>query len=106
MFKIDFKKLLDGTVPKFELMARLIFYGLMLFISATFIWFLLFLYQKFYITLAQTEEIVVLKSQLAVDVLDIEIFQKIKDAQEARQNLPLVEWGKVNNPFGRSAKTQ
>lgn len=99
MLKIDFKKYLKQNISKSELTVRLIFYGVMLWISASFIIFLLFLYQRFYLTLIQAEEIVILKSQLAVDVLDIDLYQKVKNAADERQNAPLINWQEIRNPF-------
>lgn len=99
MFKIDFKKYLQQNVSKSELIVRLIFYILMLFISASFIVFLFFLYQRFYLTLIQAEEIVILKSQLAVDILDIDLYQKVKTAAENRKNAPAINWREIRNPF-------
>lgn len=99
MFKIDPKKYFKQKISKSELIIRLVFYGIMLFISASFIIFLLFLYQRFYLTLIQAEEIVILKSQLAVDVLDIDLYQKVKNAAAERQNAPLINWQEIRNPF-------
>lgn len=86
-------------VSKFELLTRLIFYGLLLIISFSFIFFLFFLYQRFYVTLSQAEEIVVLKSQLAVDVLDVDLYHQVKAAAENRQAAPSVNWSEIPNPF-------
>ncbi|HBV57950.1 MAG TPA: hypothetical protein DEB73_01650 [Candidatus Magasanikbacteria bacterium] len=99
MFKINLKKYFDKNVSKPELMARLTFYCILLIISSTFIIFLFFLYQRFYLTLIQAEEIVILKSQLAVDVLDIDLYQKVKSTAENRKNAPVVNWQEVRNPF-------
>lgn len=99
MLKINLEKYFDKNVSKPELIARLTFYGILLIISSSFIIFLLFLYQRFYLTLIQAEEIVILRSQLAVDVLDIDLYQKVKTSAENRKNAPIVNWQEVRNPF-------
>ncbi len=97
MLKIN--AIFSKSISKFELFIRLIFYCLLLVISATFIIFIFFLYQRFYLTLAQAEEIVVLKSQLAVDALDLDLYQRVKAGALARQALPAVNWQELPNPF-------
>lgn len=99
MLKIDLKKYFKQKISKSELSIRLIFYGILLFISASFIIFLFFLYQRFYLTLIQAEEIVILKSQLAVDILDIDLYQKVKSTAANRKNAPSVNWQEIRNPF-------
>lgn len=97
MFEI--KKIRFHPLSSFELLCRLIFYGLLGAIGVSFIVFLFFLYQHFYLALSQAEEIVVLQSQLAVDVLDVELYQKVKETAAARQNAPLIKWDEIPNPF-------
>lgn len=99
MFMFEIKNLFSQSISKFELLARLIFYGLLFVISASFIIFLFFLYQHFYLAMAQAEEIVVLKSQLAVDVLDVELYDKVKTAAETRKTIPIPKWEEIPNPF-------
>ncbi|MEK9183340.1 MAG: hypothetical protein AAB849_02415 [Patescibacteria group bacterium] len=99
MFKIDLTKYFKKNVSKVELAIRLTFYGILLLISSSFIIFLFFLYQRFYLTLIQAEEIVILKSQLAVDVLDVDLYQKIKNSAENRKNAPIINWRELRNPF-------
>lgn len=106
MFKINLKKYFKQEISKSELTIRLVFYVIMLFISASFIVFLCFLYQRFYLTLIQAEEIVILKSQLAVDVLDIDLYQKVKTAEENRQNAPAINWQEIRNPFPAAPLTK
>ena len=102
MLKI--KTIFLKPVSRFELFLRLAFYGLLFIIGATFIIFIFFLYQRFYLTLAQAEEIVVLKSQLAVDALDLDLYQRVKAGTEARQAPPAVNWQELPNPFQTSIK--
>ncbi len=86
-------------LSKFELLTRLIFYGLLLIISFSFLLFLIFLYQRFYVTLSQAEEIVILKSQLAIDELDVDLYHQVKTAADSRSTAPLVNWSEISNPF-------
>lgn len=106
MLKINLEKYFDKNVSKPELIARLTFYGILLIISSSFIIFLLFLYQRFYLTLIQAEEIVILRSQLAVDVLDIDLYQKVKTVAENRKNAPSVNWQEIRNPFPSAPVTK
>lgn len=96
MFRI---KKLFSPLSKLELLTRLIFYGLVFSITISFLLLLIFLHQRFYLTLAQAEEIVVLKSQLAVEILDAELFNKVKKAAEERQAKPAIDWKEIPNPF-------
>lgn len=96
MFRI---KKLFSPLSKLELLTRLIFYGLIFLMSATFLLLLIFLHQRFYLTMAQAEEIVILKSQLAIEILDADLFNKVKKAAEERKTKSTVKWKDVPNPF-------
>lgn len=96
MFKI---KRLFSPLSRLELLTRLIFYGLIFIISISFFLLLIFLHQRFYLTLAQAEEIVILRSQLAVEFLDADLFNKVKQAAEERKTKPAVNWKEIPNPF-------
>lgn len=106
MLKINLEKYFDKNVSKPELIARLTFYSILFIIGSTFIIFLFFLYQRFYLTLIQAEEIVILKSQLAVDVLDNDLYQKVKSIAENRKNAPIVSWQEIHNPFPSAPVTK
>jgi len=41
-------------------------------------WLILFIYNNFYTTIGRAETILILKSELAVDVLDVSLYDKIK----------------------------
>lgn len=41
-------------------------------------WLVLFIYNNFYTTIGRAETILILKSELAVDVLDVPLYEKIK----------------------------
>ncbi|MBI5731760.1 MAG: hypothetical protein HY982_00165 [Candidatus Magasanikbacteria bacterium] len=86
------------------LFLHLALYGLTCLILASFIFFLFFLYQRFYLTLTQAEEIIVLKSQLAVETLDLDLFAKIKKRAEKRRAAPSLDWSKIKNPFSETNK--
>lgn len=96
MFKI---KRLFSPLSRLELLTRLIFYSLIFLISLSFLLLLIFLHQRFYLTLAQAEEIVILRSQLAVEVLDADLFNKVKKAAKERKTKPAVNWQEIPNPF-------
>lgn len=96
MFRI---KNLFSPLSKLELLTRLIFYGLIFFISISFLLLLIFLHQRFYLTLLQAEDIVILRSQLAVETLDADLFNKVKSAAEERKIKPAVNWKEIPNPF-------
>lgn len=86
-------------LSKFELVLRLGLYLLIGGILASFIFYLLFLYQRFYLTLTQAEEIIILKSQLAVNDLDVALFKEVQAEEEKAAAARKIDWGRVYNPF-------
>lgn len=96
MFK---NKQIFRKISKFDLMLRLAFYGLIALLSASFILTLWFLYQRFYLTLTQAEEILILKSQLAVENLDAGLFNSIKNREEEKTKAPSLKWEEIKDPF-------
>lgn len=58
------------------------------------LWFTLFLYNNFYTTISRAETILILKSELAVDTLDVMLYEKIKKELDA-SNLLLQESAKT-----------
>lgn len=88
-----------SSVSKKELTLRLALYclaGLIVFSFGCFLWFL---YARFYLTLTQTEEIVILKSQLSVNSLDVDLLRKVQSVEEARKKKMPIDWGAIKNPF-------
>lgn len=98
MFKT---KLAFGKISKFEMSLRLGLYVLVTLIAATFIILIFFLYNKFYLTLTQAEEIIILKSQLAVDALNLDLFQKIQKFEEIRSATSTLDLNNLQNPFAQ-----
>ena len=96
MFKINFS---FGKVSRLEMTLRLGLYALIAIIASTFIILIFFLYNKFYLTLTQAEEIIILKSQLAVDSLNIDLFQKIQKFEETRLATSTPSFNDLKNPF-------
>ncbi len=92
-------KNLFKQIPSFELGLHLSFYVLLTLIAGSFILALWFLYQRFYLTLTQTEDIIILKSQLAVEDLNITSYNKIKNNLNLRDQIPPHKWENVQNPF-------
>jgi hypothetical protein len=78
---------------------RLGLYALAALIIATFIILIIFLYNRFYLTLTQAEEIIILKSQLAVDMLNLDLFQKIQKFEEVRNSTSTVSFNEIKNLF-------
>jgi len=79
---------------------RLGLYVLSALIASTFIILVFFLYNKFYLTLTQAEEIIILKSQLSVDALNLDLFQKIQKFEDSRQTTSTLDLNNLQNPFG------
>ncbi|MCX6779035.1 MAG: hypothetical protein NTU97_02280 [Candidatus Magasanikbacteria bacterium] len=96
MFK---NRLSFGQISKFEMILRLGLYVLAAVITSTFIILVFFLYNKFYLTLTQAEEIIILKSQLAVDALNLDLFQKVQKFEESRQTTSTLDLNNLKNPF-------
>lgn len=91
-------KLFSQKISKFELTLRLGFYFLAALLSASFIIFVFFFYQKFYLTLTQAEEIIILKSQLAVDNLNLDLLQKVQKFEEEKSAV-VINFKDLKNPF-------
>lgn len=89
-----------GQISKFEMFLRLGLYVLSALIASTFIILVFFLYNKFYLTLTQAEEIIILKSQLSVDALNLDLFQKIQKFEDSRQTTSTLDLNNLQNPFG------
>ena len=100
MFKIKskFKEPFDH-LSRVELTLRLGLYFLVAGILASFILYLFFLYQRFYLTLTQAEEIVILKSQMAVNDLNIVLFKNIEQREDDLAKQGKINWVKVYNHF-------
>jgi len=96
MFKT--KKIFTETTSV-QLGLHLSFYFLVTLILATFVLTLWFLYQKFYLTLTQAEEIIILKSQLAVQDLDYTLYTKINNQILAKTQQSPYNWEAIKNPF-------
>ncbi len=65
-----------------------------------------FLYTNFYLTIAQTNEIALLQSEVALDSIDTELFEKnqqaIKDKEAGNPTFltpPQTKWLDLKNPF-------
>lgn len=86
-------------MSRFELILRLGLYFLVAGILASFILYLFFLYQRFYLTLTQAEEIIILKSQMAVNDLNIVLFKNIEQREGDLVKQVKINWAKVYNHF-------
>lgn len=92
-------------VSKTELVLRVIIYIIAGLIVANFMALLGFLYQRFYLTLTQAEEVVILKSQLSLSSLDVDLYLNIKNSRSWRSDSG-VEQGAIlktgiKNPFAK-----
>lgn len=100
MFKIKSKiKEPFDHLSRFELILRLGLYFFVAGILASFILYLFFLYQRFYLTLTQAEEIIILKSQMAVNDLNIVLFKNIEQREDDLVKQAKINWAKVYNHF-------
>lgn len=100
MFKISSKiKEPFDHLSRFELILRLGLYFLVAGILASFILYLFFLYQRFYLTLTQAEEIIILKSQMAVNDLNIVLFKNIEQKESDSVKQEKINWAKTYNHF-------
>ena len=100
MFKIKSKiKEPFDHLSHFELILRLGLYFLVAGILASFILYLFFLYQRFYLTLTQAEEIIILKSQMAVNDLNIVLFKNIEQKEDNSVKQEKINWAKTYNHF-------
>ena len=58
-----------------------------------------FLYKNFYKTLASTEEIMVLRNQIALEQVNVNLFNQVTKAIENKKAAPKVDWTTFKNPF-------
>ncbi|HPV70803.1 MAG TPA: hypothetical protein PKY08_02815 [Candidatus Magasanikbacteria bacterium] len=96
MFK---NKLFSKKISKLEMSLRLGFYILGTLIVSVSIILVFFLYNKFYLTLTQAEEIIILKSQMAINSLNLDLFQKVKTFETNRQATSTLDFNSLKNPF-------
>lgn len=75
----------------------LIFSGVFILIISSLLYVSSFLYENFYKTITQSEEIKILQKKVAIDTVDIdkfnEIIKKIEEKTNISNNI------KINNPF-------
>ena len=61
--------------------------------------FVFFLYKNFYLTLASTGEILILKANLAIDTLDETLIEKTEALNQRRLTRRYFDWQKIRDPF-------
>ena len=62
-----------------------------------------FLYNNLYQTIAQTEQIIVLRAEVSPYSIDIKQFNTILETLEkktSQKNLKKINWSEIKNPFG------
>ena len=94
-FKIEFK-----SVAKYLYFAAIFLF----FLSLSLV--IYFLYQNFYQTILGSEEILILKQQIAPESFDIEKFNQIIEKMEAKQEEKETDWNKIGNIFKRGQRPQ
>lgn len=92
-------------ISKTELILRVTVYIISGLIVASFMALLGFLYQRFYLTLTQAEEVVILKSQLSLSSLDVDLYLNIKNSPSWRRDsdispVAILKTG-IKNPFAK-----
>lgn len=59
----------------------------------------IFLYKNFYKTLTGAQEIIILRSQIALEEIDTALFDRVIHAIEDKKIAPEVDWATFKNPF-------
>lgn len=91
--KISFKKIKATNIIKFA-------YFIIILLFATIIIFVsLFLYKNFYLTLNNIENIYSLQNRLAIENIDMELFNKVELKLNEKKNKPLPNFNLIQNPF-------
>lgn len=72
----------------------------------TIVWVSLFLYTKLYKPITQAETIILLRSESALQSLDFQAYEKLKQYQAARYNLKSIDVPTRLNPFRPSNEVQ
>lgn len=62
----------------------------------------IFLYKNFYQTLTQAQEIIILKGEVAPEMLDFEKFNQVLNKIEEKTKPEEINWSEVKNPFTSS----
>jgi len=66
-----------------------------------------FLYKNFYQTIAQTEQIILLRKEVAPDTIDINKVNKVLDALDKKTTTTIdIEYSKIKNPFSSKPDEQ
>ena len=92
-YKISFKKIKATNIIKFAyFMIILLFTTIIIFLS-------LFLYKNFYLTLNNIEDIYTLQNRLAIENIDMELFNKVELKLNEKKNKPLPNFNLIQNPF-------
>ncbi|NQU77764.1 hypothetical protein HQ544_03650 [Candidatus Falkowbacteria bacterium] len=58
-----------------------------------------FLYQNIYKTITSTDEIIVLRSQIALETIDTQILNKVLTDIKNKKIVPEINWTTFRNPF-------
>lgn len=84
------------------------FYILMVLIAlAAFSFVGYFLYKNLYLTVTQSEEIIILKKEVAPDVIDIDrVNTVLQNLEEKAAGADDLDWSNIKNPFAFSASEE
>lgn len=64
-----------------------------------------FLYKNLYQTILSSEEILILKQQIAPETFDINKFNQIIEEMEIKQKEKVIDWSKIGNIFKRGFRS-
>ncbi len=93
------------SLPKIKIFQLLLslkyLYGLVIvLVIATFAILGFFLYKNFYQTITQSEEIILLRQEVAPDTIDMELVNRVLKLMANKiASSDEIDWGKIKNPF-------
>lgn len=84
---------------KLSWLAKYLYLILIGFLAIALIFLSIFLYRNFYQAIAYSKEIIVLRQQVAVNDIDMNLFNLVIEKLEKRSEKRIVDWQKLKNPF-------
>ncbi|MEA2088902.1 MAG: hypothetical protein U9O55_03630 [Patescibacteria group bacterium] len=92
-YEISFKKIKNINIIKFA------YFMIILFFTTIIIFLALFLYKNFYLTLSNIETIYHFQNKLAIENIDMELFNKVELKINEKTNRPFPNFNSIQNIF-------
>jgi len=99
--KIDLKNINVKKIFKVDAYTSIKVFKVIILVAAcgSFIYLGFFVYQFIYRTIAQSDEVILLRRQVALEVVDTKTLETVLDNFQTKKELPKIDWLKVKDPF-------